>query len=223
MTEPRPPREADADALAMEELAEAVADLRAQLQQATSRLSGQGRTIAELAEQYAVLEESADATLRPLHDGDQAGHSGGDGTDHTAAPTFILYLPDETDEDGTNPWQDELTVLATWVEGIVVPFYLGEADPGRPWCPRWFDHPEAIARLHACWMAWQELTDPQAGGHTGPSTWHRDHLYDAMTRLTAPDGPFAGCSADPAHPAHWLPGTIAIVSYPPDGLDPADR
>ncbi|MGW7172259.1 DUF4913 domain-containing protein [Streptomyces xanthophaeus] len=36
--------------------------------------------------------------------------------------------------------------------------------------------PVAVARLHALWLAWQELTDPATCGHTGPGVWHRDHL-----------------------------------------------
>ncbi|MFF7130481.1 DUF4913 domain-containing protein [Streptomyces sp. NPDC008240] len=52
----------------------------------------------------------------------------------------------------------------------------------------------AIARLHACWLAWQELTAPASCGYTGPNVWHRDHLDPCMRELRGPQGPFEGCT-----------------------------
>ena len=78
------------------------------------------------------------------------------------------------------------------------------------WCPQWWEHPEAVARLQSMWKAWEVLRlDPG----TGASTWFRDHGDPAIAALTGPDGPFRGCS-DTQHrlPAH-LPTT-----EPPPGL-----
>ncbi|MFF8873358.1 DUF4913 domain-containing protein [Streptomyces massasporeus] len=42
--------------------------------------------------------------------------------------------------------------------------YLAEPSADARWCHLWFEHPVAVARLHACWLAWQELTGQQAPG-----------------------------------------------------------
>jgi hypothetical protein len=61
------------------------------------------------------------------------------------------------------------------------------------WCPQWYLHPEAVARLDALWKAFEHLRqDPTLG----PATWWRDHTDPTMTALTAPDGPFTECGVD---------------------------
>ncbi|MEU6116072.1 DUF4913 domain-containing protein [Streptomyces sp. NPDC047117] len=121
---------------------------------------------------------------------------GGAGGAELQAPPFILYL--EGDE-----YAEELRGLALWVNGLLVPVYGREARSQSPWCPRWWEHAEAVARLHALWLAWQELTDPGSGA-SGPAVWHRDHLGPTMLELRDPAGPFAGCKAG-AHRAKAAP------------------
>lgn len=48
-----------------------------------------------------------------------------------------------------------------------MPGYLGEPSAVARWCPLWFEHTPAVARLHALWLAWQELT-----GGPGPVSKH---------------------------------------------------
>ncbi|MFD4371098.1 DUF4913 domain-containing protein [Streptomyces sp. NPDC058486] len=116
-------------------------------------------------------------------------------------PPFILLLdPPQYDE--------ELRALTEWVEGVLVPGYLGEPSAEARWCPNWSDHTVAVARLHACWLAWQELTDPAICGYTGPSVWHRDHLDPCVRELRAPGGPFAGCTKSEHQIAHRLPASV---------------
>jgi hypothetical protein len=116
-------------------------------------------------------------------------------------PPFILLLdPPQYD--------DELRALIEWVEGVLVPGYLGEPSADARWCHLWFEHPVAVARLHACWLAWQELTDPATCGYTGPSVWHRDHLDPALRELRAPTGPFQGCTKGEHQINHRLPGLV---------------
>jgi hypothetical protein len=76
------------------------------------------------------------------------------------------------------------------------------------WCPDWFAHTEAIARLESCWKAFEVLRlDPG----TGSSVWFRDHADPCMAALTNPTGPFARCSPEKGHrPQPWLP-----VNQPP--------
>ncbi|WP_267882627.1 DUF4913 domain-containing protein [Streptomyces sp. NRRL S-118] len=53
-------------------------------------------------------------------------------------------------------YDDELRALIEWVEGVLVPGYLGEPTADSRWCHLWFEHP--VARLPALWLAWQECT-----------------------------------------------------------------
>ncbi|MER7050514.1 DUF4913 domain-containing protein [Streptomyces jumonjinensis] len=100
-------------------------------------------------------------------------------------------------------YEEELSALGTWVERLLLPVYGREITTGRPWCFQWREHPEAIARLHGLWLAWQQFTDTEAG-LAGPATWHRDHLDPTWLQLRAPDGPFGACTTSPARPSHRL-------------------
>ncbi|MGI5207141.1 DUF4913 domain-containing protein [Spirillospora sp. CA-108201] len=165
-------------------LAEDLADLRAVVE-----IHGHG-----LARHAEVIKGLRDRIVSsPSIDTDET--AGRPDDERPLVPTFLLYL------DGPEHTL-ELEAMATWVNVLLVPVYVHRVSPLRPWCTRWWDHPEALARLHALWMAWQALTDSPGCGHTGPSVWHRDHLDPALARLRAPDGPFAGCMVDPGRPAH---------------------
>jgi hypothetical protein len=85
----------------------------------------------------------------------------------------------------------------------------------RVWCPKWWEHPEAIARLEAMWRALEALRQDPA---TGISVWFRDHADVHMAQLMQPHGPFRGCTATRGHsieplkplplgdpPADWWP------------------
>lgn len=116
-------------------------------------------------------------------------------------PPFILLLD-------SPQYDDELRGLIEWVEGVLVPGYLAEPSSDARWCPNWFEHPVAVARLHACWLAWQELTDPATCGYTGPSVWHRDHLDPCLRELRPSNGPFAGCTKGEHQIDHRMPGIV---------------
>ncbi|MDX2394931.1 DUF4913 domain-containing protein [Streptomyces sp. DK15] len=127
--------------------------------------------------------------------------SDADDEDEPQYPPFILLLdPPEYD--------DELRALIEWVEGVLVPAYLGEPSADARWCHRWFEHTVAVARLHAAWLAWQELTDPATSGYLGPSTWHRDHLDPCLRELRTSSGPFAGCTKGEHQIGHRMPGIV---------------
>ncbi|GAA4312355.1 hypothetical protein BJY14_005735 [Actinomadura luteofluorescens] len=165
-------------------LAEDLADLRAVVE-----IHGHG-----LARHAEVIKGLRDRIGSPASiDADET--AGRPDDEHPLVPSFLLYL------DGPEHTL-ELETMAKWVNYLLVPVYINQVSPLRPWCSHWWEHPEALARLHALWIAWQGLTDAPACGHTGPSVWHRDHLDPALARLRAPDGPFAECMLDPARPAH---------------------
>ncbi|MFE2152561.1 DUF4913 domain-containing protein [Streptomyces lavendulae] len=150
--------------------------------------------IARLEEPAELIEDSDLAsTVRPVLSGSgDAPHPPSD----ASSSFFILAL------DGT-AYADELAALTDWVHHLLLPVYGREITTSRPWCGQWSEHPEAVARLHGLWLAWQQLTDAEAGP-AGPSTWHRDHLDPAWQQLRSPDGPFGACTTSPTRPAHRL-------------------
>ncbi|NGO40625.1 DUF4913 domain-containing protein [Streptomyces sp. YC419] len=143
-------------------------------------------------------EASADTEAGP---GDAAGSAEGGEEEEWQYPPFILLLDPPL-------YDDELRALIEWVEGVLVPGYLAEPSADAHWCHLWFEHAVAVARLHALWLAWQELTDPVSCGYTGPSVWHRDHLDPCMRELRASQGPFRGCTKNEHQIQHRLPGRV---------------
>ncbi|MCM1967977.1 DUF4913 domain-containing protein [Streptomyces sp. G1] len=150
-------------------------------------------------EKIARLEE-------PVDDGSESDRPG------SPPPMDAELLPDEGPSsifilalDGTT-YVEELDALTNWVHNLLLPVYGREITTGRPWCRQWAEHPEAVARLHGLWLAWQQLTDVEAG-LVGPATWHRDHLDPTWQQLRSPDGPFGACTTSPARPAHRLLAT----------------
>ncbi|CAM4030002.1 DUF4913 domain-containing protein [Nocardiopsis rhodophaea] len=119
---------------------------------------------------------------------------------------FIYHSDPET-------YHEHLEELAEWVNGFIVPVFVGARPPSSrmPWCAAWWKHIEAIGRLDALWLSYQELSVTEESGSTGPSVWFRDHLDPIMTQLRAPDGPFAGCMTKPGTPNHNDPQKVAVV------------
>ncbi|MFF8480951.1 DUF4913 domain-containing protein [Streptomyces antibioticus] len=135
--------------------------------------------------------ETPEAHAEPSGTGDgESAADGADVTDGTAETPerrspFILY------KEGAE-YDQALSGLALWVEHLLLPVYGRETTSSQPWCPRWWEHLEAVARLHALWLAWQGLTDATAD-LTGPAVWHQSYLTPVMSDLRDPSGPFAGC------------------------------
>ncbi|GAB7046237.1 DUF4913 domain-containing protein [Catenuloplanes indicus] len=98
---------------------------------------------------------------------------------------FILFMAEPM-------FSEELSRLKTWVHGLLLPVYGREVTTTLPWCPQWWEHLEAVARLHALWLAWQDANAPGAALQS-LSAWHRDHLNLTLPVLRDPSGPFAGC------------------------------
>ncbi|MFD5372094.1 DUF4913 domain-containing protein [Streptomyces sp. NPDC127103] len=156
------------------------------------------------------LEHNTKRVDRLVSDGPSEGGQDNDGAgakDKPKTPPFILWLP-------TDKYAAELTALAAWVRDLLAPTYLGEVSSSSPWCASWWEHPAAVARLHAVWLAWQELTNPETCGLTGPSVWHRDHLDPMLSQLRASDGPFAGCMTNPDRTQHTVLPTPPVAPLP---------
>ncbi|WP_406079043.1 DUF4913 domain-containing protein [Micromonospora sp. NBC_00858] len=108
---------------------------------------------------------------------------------------------------------EELRRLAMWVEGLLLPVFGREVTTTAPWCPQWWAHAEAVARLHALWLAWQDANAPGRDMQS-ISSWIRDHLDVGMTTLRDPSGPFAGCKRG-SHRDKEIPYVEPIPSPPP--------
>ncbi len=119
--------------------------------------------------------------------------------------------PGLTDEQGPQLY---FPTVDAFVEDHLVHLYRRDVTTGRhrTWCPQWWRHAEAIARLEALWRAWEHLRlDPALG----MSIWFRDHADHHMTVLLDPDGPFKGCSLDKGHSQRLHP---LSVRQPPEDL-----
>ncbi|MEV6179954.1 DUF4913 domain-containing protein [Streptomyces sp. NPDC052015] len=166
--------------------------------------------VARLAAEVTRLTEAAAEGEAPADDATDTGETLGEADeDEWKFPPFILLLD-------APEYDDELRALVEWVEGVLVPGYLAEPSSDARWCHLWFEHPVAVARLHACWLAWQELTDPATCGYTGPSVWHRDHLDPCIRELRASSGPFAGCVKGEHQIDHRLSGTVPSAWRQPE-------
>ncbi|MBL1077053.1 DUF4913 domain-containing protein [Nocardia sp. 2] len=66
----------------------------------------------------------------------------------------------------------------------------------RVWCPEWWKHAEAVARLDCLWRAWESL---RTDSRTGLSIWFLDHADPHMAELFHSDGPFKFCSISKGH------------------------
>ncbi|MBM9508016.1 DUF4913 domain-containing protein [Actinacidiphila acididurans] len=160
------------------------------------------KTIDEVRHHGVILDRLA-SEPDPAPALPAAGEAAGTDAEQGERPAslFILAL-------GGEKYATELAALADWVDYLLLPVYGREISTTRPWCHQWYEHPEAVARLHGLWLAWQQYTDTEAG-LSGPSTWHRDHLDHALAQLRAADGPFAACTTSPARPTHRLLTTPA--------------
>ncbi|WP_411076226.1 DUF4913 domain-containing protein [Streptomyces sp. cmx-4-7] len=164
------------------------------------------KTMAEVKQHGVILDRLGSEPDPAPAAGQQAdGAPGAEVADPEQAggPTsvFILAL-------GGEAYAAELAALTDWVNYLFLPVYGREISTMRPWCAQWHEHPEAVARLHALWLAWQQFTDTEAG-LSGPSTWHRDHLDQTLAHLRAPDGPFAACTTSANRPNHRVLATPA--------------
>ncbi|MFJ7278285.1 DUF4913 domain-containing protein [Kitasatospora sp. NPDC098663] len=168
----------------------------AEWQATLTRLQAERDSLAVVAEQLAQ-EQDEDLSVSDLLGG--AGTAEGeDGTPGESDPVSLTVLAFDDDALAA-----EVATMVPWVDHILLAVFGQEITSGRPWCARWPEHDEALARIHHAWLAWQELTDSRSGA-TGPSVWQRDHLEPLLLKLRAPDGPFGACTTNPDHPHHRL-------------------
>lgn len=90
--------------------------------------------------------------------------------------------------------------------------------PDRVWCPQWWQHPEALARLEAIWRSYEALRHEPG---TGMSVWFLVHVDPHMAQLLLPHGPFRGCHAKRGHSTSPL--TPFPLEAPPEDWWPEEH
>lgn len=107
------------------------------------------------------------------------------------------------DVEGEETSQLRYADVEAWLVG-----WLAEAIERRigrsvAWCPEWFRHPEAVARLTALWHAWEQARS-EAG--RAMSQWWLDDADGHLAAITDRDnGPFRDCSVDQGHYGNFTP------------------
>ena len=128
---------------------------------------------------------------------------------------------DDEPESAAETASGEQSTLKTYYPDVAAfltewfaPNYRRYIDDGRTrtWCPEWYEHPEAVARLDAMWMAWEQLRTETA---MGSSKWWLDHADRHMAVLLNVNGPFMGCTITRGH----NPSSVVLpLTIPPGGL-----
>lgn len=105
--------------------------------------------------------------------------------------------------------------LPEFVRDFFIPMFPRDVKhtPGITWCPRWWEHPEAVYRLESLWRSWEHLRLDAA---MGSSTWLRGHLDHHLPILLADSGPFKGCAPDRGHSTNR--DYALVAEEPPEGL-----
>jgi hypothetical protein len=170
--------------------------------------------IAPLVDQTVrgVLEQHIASVARKALDRRGAQLLDGDRIEQLAVQAAERQLAELADPPGLY-----YLTLAEWVQEWLLPVYRRSVlGHDRVWCPQWWRHAEAVARLESLWRAWEHLRQDPA---TGLSVWFRDHADHHMTVLLDADGPLKGCDGQHCeHPLARLPH-----DPPPEGMfEPED-
>jgi hypothetical protein len=149
--------------------------------------------LAQLAGQLARLDTRTETHARALDDIEayvtQTAQLARAAADHATTTVSTASTGDSAKtEQGV-----DMPTLVAWVENNITTLIARKVpttDGAPRWCPQWWDHAEAIARLEAARQAWIALST--AGG-TGLVTYfdYLDRVVLAV--LTSDTGPFARC------------------------------
>ena len=127
-------------------------------------------------------------------------------------------IPDSTPADvggATGEHEPHFANVYVFVRDFLSPMYArhGLTEQSQwHWCRRWWDHPEAVARLEALWQVFEAL---RSSPGVGAAAWWRDWCDPTMGALSDPEGPFRLCGGD----QHRLPPSLAIDDPPQALLD----
>jgi hypothetical protein len=114
----------------------------------------------------------------------------------------------EPDDDGEEV--DLRPAFVGWVlEHFAIVEVVGTKDRA-PWCDRWYDHPEVVARLFAVWQA--HLQARQEESMEASSNWWLSHWdRHAAVLFDRQNGPFRACTSREGHLAERRTGTTQVI------------
>jgi len=143
--------------------------------------------LTQLAQRLQMLEtdvKDLGSVLDDVREGNQHG-SGGPPARRDGGGNSGGHAGDD------EPVEPYFTGLLEFVTDGFAPVYCRPTSPTVRWCPRWWDHAEAIYRLEALWRTWELYRlEPRLG----IASWLRDYLDPQLAALTSPTGPFAQCT-----------------------------
>ncbi|WP_232331698.1 DUF4913 domain-containing protein [Nocardia puris] len=94
----------------------------------------------------------------------------------------------------------------------LIPVYRERiTDAGTRWCPEWWKHAEAVARLEAMRQSWEHF---RSTGGPGMSVWLLDHADPHMNTLLDRYGPFRYCHLHTGHQDRLRP--LPVEAPPPE-------
>jgi hypothetical protein len=162
----------------------------------------------------AYLDEQIDKLRQQVASGDEAAAAQLRALEGRLDEYDAAALPDLDTAETPPP---RFSSVEAWVTGYFVQCYVRPTGGEWRWCPRWWDHAEAISRLEALWRSWEALTcDPALG----MATWLTQHLDPQLPVLMGNRGPFARCSDDRHEPSKPLRSEPAPAGWwrmqPPD-------
>ena len=133
--------------------------------------------------------------------------------------TDIDAFRDDEDGESAAVAEKEPTLFYGWAGECVRDrlryVYARRVGPGNAsfrCAARWWDYPEALARIDALWRAWEHL---RLDGATGSSTSWIEHADHRIPNLMSPEGPFAK-SEDKNNAGEPLPYEAPPVELFPD-------
>lgn len=108
--------------------------------------------------------------------------------------------PEAPDRRGVTPAYHSLEEFVVELSAPTFTRTLG--GPSGAWCPRWWDHAEAVLRLHALWTTFEVAKrDPTSG----MAVWLAQYVDHHMAVLLSSTGPFGQCRPDEHRPPPPLP------------------
>ncbi len=124
------------------------------------------------------------------------------------APGGRSSTPDR-DRAPTLVYRDPITFFTD----LLAPSYVREVNNGSEilWCPEWYKHPEALARMECIWRTWEHLRLEPA---LGLSSWWLHHADPHLSILMSPSGPFKRCAYE-GHKARTTPEELALPHRDP--------
>ncbi|WP_405177157.1 DUF4913 domain-containing protein [Nocardia sp. NBC_01377] len=136
------------------------------------------------------------------------GHRGVLGPLPTEAPpnAVLAELTPERHDDWWYP------TLVDFVDGYLGQVYQRQVTDlsDTAWCPRWWQHREAVVRIESLWTAHEFARNDRSDGL---SEWFLEHADPQMKQLLDPRGPFKYCTVRGGHQSKVSP--LPVTTEPP--------